>query len=155
MHIDDTTALYMVQMPFKFQPHISQIINVTGDGYFGFRAIAALLDHGEHRWHDIRNIMIAEMNVRANKYVDMWGVELFNSAMNALIVTPTQVITEDYWLSIPDMEYVISTAFNIVLITIAISGCATFLSLAGPPPLIHRVIAIGHGDKNHWVQVKL
>ena len=61
--------------------------------------------------------MIAEMNVRANKYVDMWGVELFNSAMNALIVTPTQVITEDYWLSIPDMGYVIATAFNIVLIT--------------------------------------
>ena len=99
--------------------------------------------------------MIAEMNVRANKYVDMWGAELFDRVMNALIVIPTQVITEDNWLSIPDMGYVIATAFSIVLITIAISGCSTFLPLAGAPPLIHRVIAIGHVDKNHWVQVKL
>ena len=151
----ETPILYIDHMPIKFQPHVSDVKDVAGDGNCGFRAVAALLGHGEHMWLNIRNTMTDEMKLRVEKYVDMYGVKECETILNALKVTPTQLLTRDYWLTIPEMGYIIASAFKVVLITLSISGCSTFLPLSGAPPRNHRIIVIGHVNENHWVQVML
>ena len=54
-----------------------------------------------------------------------------------------------------NMGYIAASAFKVVLITISVTGCSTFLPIFGAPPRKHRIIAIGHVNQNHWVQVLL
>ena len=43
----------MNEIPCEFQPYVSHIQNVEGDGHYGFRAIVVALGFSEDYWYQI------------------------------------------------------------------------------------------------------
>jgi len=62
----------------------------------------------------------------------------------------------DKWIDIIDMRYVITSRYNVILVSLSLQQSMTFFLLRSQPPtnsFVHRVICIGHVYDNHFVQV--
>lgn len=148
---------YLELLPSYFRQHIDKVIDVVGDGNCGYRAVAALLGNGKTQddWHWVRYELTDELLKQREFYQKMWsGDDTVREVLNRLSLRPGQVATEDKWLGLPEMGYIIASRFQVVFVQISNGGCYTFLPLyGGCPPHKHHIIALGHINNNHFVQV--
>lgn len=149
------TEIYKPQFPSFFQPYIQKVDNVSSDGNCGYRCVAALLGHasGQEGWPWVREELIAELEQNRDLYEYMWGMHVYETH-NRLTLCPGAAANLDKWMVMTDMGYLIATRFQVVVVSISMEGCNTYLPMrgAGPPPSQHGVIAIGHVPR-HFVQV--
>ena len=130
---------------------------MQADGNCGYRAIAALLGHGEHSWAQIRIDLLRELQQCHAFYVQLFGtVDRVRQLINSLLIDGINTASPDKWMTIPDMGYIIATRYNIALVHLSTHGCITFFPLRGRPPLNDcspRVKVIGFVHNCHFVQV--
>ena len=65
-------------------------------------------------------------------------------------------VSMDKWINITDMEYVIASRYNVILVSLSPQQNMMFFPLRSQPPgdpSVHRIICIGHVYDNHFVQV--
>ncbi|XP_057445785.1 uncharacterized protein LOC130737925 [Lotus japonicus] len=149
-------SIYLGYLPSFFLPYIDEVIDVVGDGNCGYRAVAALLGHpeGQNGWHSIREKLMEELEHHQYLYNTMWGFDIVQALHFRLTLPHDQMATDDKWMPLPEMGYLIATRFQVVFISISERSSYTYLPLIGAPPEVHTVIAVGHVP-NHYVQLKL
>jgi len=63
-------------------------------------------------------------------------------------------VTMDKWMDITEMEYVIASRYNVIIVSLSLQQSMTFFPLRSQPPTnssVHRIICIGHIFGNHFV----
>ncbi|XP_057443916.1 uncharacterized protein LOC130736078 [Lotus japonicus] len=145
------------QIPEEFHRFIDSLVHVKGDGHCGFRCVAAMLDMGEDKWAIVRRTLIQELDTEFDMYCSIFGIAEANEIRCALHVTSDGPVGDDKWMTVPNMAYIISTAYKVVFMTLAISGCNTFFPLRGSadPPALHKRIAVAFVNENHFIGVVL
>ncbi|XP_057456116.1 uncharacterized protein LOC130747258 [Lotus japonicus] len=145
------------QIPEEFRPFIDSLVHVKGDKHCRFRCVAALLDMVEDKWPIVRRTLIQELDTEFGMYCSIFGIAETNEIRSTLHVTSGGFVGEDKWMTVPNMEYIISIAYKVVFMTLGVSGCNTFFSLRGSPdPLaLHKRMTVAFVNKNHFIGVVL
>ncbi|GAU11794.1 hypothetical protein TSUD_75450 [Trifolium subterraneum] len=154
-------------MPKCMHPFIEDIVDVEGDGYCGFRAIALATKNNEADFELVQLIMQREMTLHKSMYVSMFdGEDRWKYIYAALFRAPRQrtslrktVAPQDKWFTFPDMGHIVATIFERVVVQLSkhgVGACETFFPLRGypPPNPSSKVICLG-ALPNHFVLVKL
>ncbi|GAU41861.1 hypothetical protein TSUD_366080 [Trifolium subterraneum] len=154
-------------MPKCMHPFIEDIVDVEGDGYCGFRAIALATKNNEADFELVRLSMQREMTLHKSMYVSMFdGEDRWKYIYEALFRAPRQrtslrktVAPQDKWFTFPDMGHIVATIFERVVVQLSkhgVGACETFFLLRGypPPNPSSKVICLG-ALANHFVLVKL
>lgn len=149
----------MTSIPVVMHPYIELIVDVKADENCGYRAIAALLDKGEESWAIVRHDLTRELGQWCDEYAQLLGGhERVKQLRQSLYIEKTTVTTQDKKMIIPDMGYVIASAYRVVLVFLSLRASMTFFPLRGSPPSYlkyHRVICIASVNDNHFLQVFL
>ncbi|XP_027189060.2 uncharacterized protein [Cicer arietinum] len=77
---------------------------------------------------------------------------------NSLQISKLGAQGKDKWMSLPDLDYVIATLYNVILVSLSRNLNMTFFPLNKSPSketFVHSLLAIGFVNENHWVQIKL
>ena len=65
-------------------------------------------------------------------------------------------VTMDKWMDLINMEYVIASRYNVILVLLSLQQSMTFFPRRSQPLIdssVHRLICICHVFDNHFVQV--
>ncbi|XP_057450901.1 uncharacterized protein LOC130742815 isoform X1 [Lotus japonicus] len=118
---ESPTSIYMEWLPSFFLQYVDEVIDVDGDGNCGYRAVAALLRHpkGQNRWCWVREELIKELELHQRKYNYMWGNDTIQAMHFRLTLPRDQMATDDKWMHLPEMGYLIATKFQVVFISIS------------------------------------
>ncbi|XP_028246699.1 uncharacterized protein LOC114424025 [Glycine soja] len=143
----------------KSMDSIENIIDVKVNCKCGYRAIVALLGMGEDSWSLVRNHLHKELISWLEEYINLLGgIERFEELKRFLLVDRLFMVTIDKWMNITDMEYVITSRYNVIVVSLLRQQNMTFFPLRSQPPpdsSMHRVICIVHVYENHFFQVFL
>ncbi|XP_057438087.1 uncharacterized protein LOC130730166 [Lotus japonicus] len=112
---------------------------------------------GEDKWPIVRQTLIQELDTEFGMYSSIFGIAEANEIRYALQVTSGGPVGEDKRMIFPNMAYIISIAYKVVFMTLAVSGCNTFFPLRGShnPPALHKRMAVAFVNKNHFIGVVL
>ncbi|KAH1210373.1 hypothetical protein GmHk_15G044702 [Glycine max] len=153
----------MMSMLDQFQPFmhdfIDKIVDVKADGNCGYRSVAGLLGMDEDSWSVVRNHLLKELSKFSEDYIKLFGgTERFEELRMSLLVDGLTKVTMDKWMDITDMGYVITSMYNIIVVSLFKQQSMTFFPLRSQPlanSSVHRIICIGHVYGNHFVEVYL
>ncbi|KAH1226202.1 PKS-NRPS hybrid synthetase [Glycine max] len=165
----------MMPMLDQFQPFmhdfIDKIVDVKGDGNYGYRSVAGLLGIGQDSWSVVRNHLLKELANFSEDYIKLFGdTERFEELRMSLLVdglTKFEIkfdvyicfihVTTDKWMDITDMGHVIASRYNVIVVSLSKQQSMTFFPLRSQPlanSSLHRIICIGHVYDNHFVEAK-
>ncbi|XP_028223398.1 uncharacterized protein LOC114404849 [Glycine soja] len=153
----------MIPMLDQFAPFmhgfIEDIVDVKADDNCGYRSVSALLGMGEECWVVMRNELIKELGKWSQDYIKIFGgAERYEQLRLSLHVDGLSKVSMDKWMDITDMGYVISSRYNIILVSLSRQQSFTFFPLRSRPPAdssTHRMICVGHMFDSHFVRVYL
>ncbi|KAH1209619.1 Protein FAR1-RELATED SEQUENCE 5 [Glycine max] len=151
----------MMPMLDQFQPFmhdfIDKIVDVKGDGNYGYRSVAGLLGMGQDSWSVVRNHLLKELANFSEDYIKLFGgTERFEELRMSLLVDGLTKVTTDKWMDIIDMGHVIASRYNVIVVSLSKQQSMTFFPLRSQPltnSSLHRIICIGHVYDNHFVEV--
>nr|XP_011470588.1 PREDICTED: uncharacterized protein LOC105349260 [Fragaria vesca subsp. vesca] len=117
---------------------------------------------GQKAWRNVRKDLLQELQSMPSLYKDLiYGPKRYEEFKHALNFDKTGYAKKEYWMSMPDMGYLIATYYKVIVIYLSNAQCLTLLPLMLPSEL-HDLelpeIAIGFvkiGNKGHFVQVNL
>ncbi|XP_057250004.1 uncharacterized protein LOC104907220 [Beta vulgaris subsp. vulgaris] len=120
---------FIDQLPSYIVPYISSIHNVGADGNCGYRAVSRWIYEDEERWPTVRQELAVEIETRLDIYSDILGGH--DKVRSTLISLQHYVgsATKDYWMSLLDMGFVISTRYNVVVVCWSLDQPITFLPI--------------------------
>ncbi|XP_071734895.1 uncharacterized protein [Rutidosis leptorrhynchoides] len=140
-----------------FRPYVTNIHNVEGDGNCRFRSVASSLGFHEDRWPQIRMELLEEILMHKRIYIDMFGDGELFKIYEAINLPPNAKAVWKYWMTMPDMGYLIASRYNVVLLFLSNEGDTTCLPLWTSPPESqqHVICVISRINGNHFVKVDL
>ena len=106
-------------MPKFMKQIIEKYDDVRGDGNCGYRVIAKHIGLGEQNWLMVRKKLITELEAHKYEYLKVFGGEhLYNYILNGLHppVDINSFAPMDKWLTFSDMDHIIATSFNMVVV---------------------------------------
>ncbi|XP_057436453.1 uncharacterized protein LOC130728884 [Lotus japonicus] len=124
-------------------------------------SVASLLSMGGKkvvRRPNVWQAMINELTSCNATYLKLYDInKLYQQVLQALHLASKEIATEEKWLTIPNMGHIVAIVYRVVLVTLSIKGCSTFLPLTGlvPHQSDHKFLCILHVNNNHWVQVHM
>ncbi|KAH1210660.1 hypothetical protein GmHk_15G044919 [Glycine max] len=135
---DQPNPRRMMPMLDQFQlfihDFIDNIVDVGADGNCGYRAVAGLLED----------------------YIKLFGgTDKFEDLRMPLHVDGLTMVTMDKWMDVTDMGYVITSRYNVILVSLSHQQSITLFPLRSQPlgdPSVHHIICIDHVYDNHFVQ---
>ncbi|KAH1193758.1 hypothetical protein GmHk_19G054729 [Glycine max] len=96
--------------------------------------------------------LLKELTKCSNEYINLFGgIDIFEELKRSLLVTM------DKWMDITEMEYVIASRYNVIIVSLSLQQSMTFFPLRSQPPTnssVHRIICIGHIFGNHFVYLR-
>ncbi|KAH1215271.1 hypothetical protein GmHk_13G036448 [Glycine max] len=136
----------------QFQPFIhdfiDNIIDVKADKNCGYWFVGDLLGMGEDSWSLVHNHLLKEHDKFSDDYIKLFGgTDRFEKLRMPLLVDGLTKVTMDKWMNITDMGYVITSRYNVILVSLSQQQSMTLFSLRSQPPVdssVHRIICIGH-----------
>ncbi|XP_071694926.1 uncharacterized protein [Rutidosis leptorrhynchoides] len=140
-----------------FRPYVTNIHNVEGDGNCGFRSIASFLGLHENRWPQSRMELLEEIIMHKEIYVNLFGEsELFQLYQTINLPQDASAVRK-YWMTLPDMDFLIASRYNVVLLCLSNEADTTCLPLWSSPPESqqHDICVIARINGNHFVKVDL
>ncbi|XP_068498050.1 uncharacterized protein [Phaseolus vulgaris] len=150
---------FLDQFPVGYHPYIVDVVDVKADGHCGYRAVAAQLGMGEESWAVVRMNLLKELSEWRQEYVQLFGGDdRYEYLKKSLLVEHMSMAVTDKWMTIPNMGYVIANRYNVILVSLSMLQSLSIFPLRTQAPSNfrqHRIIAIGHVHRNHFVQVKL
>lgn len=153
-HIDVFNT-YIIGMPEYMRSYVQKIVNVVGDGNCGFRCIAAFLGRGEEAWQSVRTDLMEELNQYNDFYTRLYGgIGKVTFLMRALLRAHHGHNVEDNWMTTPDMGYLISNKYKVVLTCWSPNCCYTIFPFNVAPFRTARQFNILLvPEHKHFVQV--
>ncbi|KAL5160080.1 hypothetical protein HKD37_15G044289 [Glycine soja] len=137
----------MMPMLDQFQPFmhdfIDKIVDVKADGNCGYRSIAGLLG-----MLVVRNHLLKELAKFSKDYIKLFGgTERYEELRMSLLVDGLTKVTTDKWMDITDMGHVITSRYNVIIVSLSKQQNTTFFPLRSQPltnSSLHRIICIDH-----------
>jgi hypothetical protein len=129
---------FLGDMPIFMHSYTDDIVDVKGDGYCGFRVIALDTRRNVDDYELVRLNMQKELRLHKEKYLDIYGSEkcyqfLFDAFFPPTRKSSREFLTDDKWLTFPDMGHIIATCFNKVVVLLTknekFGASATFLGI--------------------------
>jgi len=123
------------------RPYIEDIVNVRGDGNYGFWVIARHLGMDEDSHVLVHHSLINDFKNYKSDYLPIYGTERpFKLILDGLRppISRSCITLIDKWLTTPNMGHIIATCYNrvVVLLTLSEIGiCETYFPIRGAPPL--------------------
>ncbi|GAB2269326.1 hypothetical protein Dimus_038769 [Dionaea muscipula] len=155
---DDLCRHFIDSLPEPLRDYITHVVNVTGDGNCGFRAIAAQIGYGEENWLQVRIDLIQEIQQNRDLYDGLHMVVGYIDYLLRSLNYSNSPAPQDFWMDAMNLGVVIASRYNVVLHTFGphVQHCLTHFPLRSPPVSNHerREIAVACVD-NHFVQVFL
>ncbi|XP_038717206.1 uncharacterized protein LOC120010486 [Tripterygium wilfordii] len=133
--------------------------DIRANGNCGFRAIAGLIGFGEDAWMHICQNLIDELRTLWAKYVDLFGgydrACFIDNSLNFWESDRSAPLQN--WMTMPDMDHLITSSYNVILHLLSFEQCLTFLPLrlVSLPSHEQVTITIEFVNNNHFVQVAL
>nr|KAJ0219004.1 hypothetical protein LSAT_V11C300104230 [Lactuca sativa] len=90
----------------EFQPYVSSIQNVEGDGHCGFRAVVVALGYSEDYWHQIWTDLYGELLMHIDDYIVIFANDI-NTISETLNFYGTPMIRK-YLMIMPDSGILIA-----------------------------------------------
>lgn len=146
---------YIEYFPIELKPYIKDIKDVLADGNCGFRVVAELIGIGQQNWCQVRREILEELQCHFDEYCILYGgVERLNELVTCLSHFKGNASC-NHWMTMPDMGYLISSRYNVVLVHLSKEQCLTFLPLRSEPlrAASQRVLTLGLVRDNHFVTV--
>ncbi|CAL5330385.1 unnamed protein product [Camellia sinensis] len=145
------------EFPESLRPYIQLVKNVDADGNCGFRTIAGLMGFGEDEWLQVRKDLLQELHAHIDHYKSLFGGQERVDELTTTLAYFESNAAYSHWMTMPDMGYLISSFYNIVLFHLSSQQCLTFLPLRTiPMPIASRKeICTGFVNNNHFIQVFL
>ncbi|KAF9590977.1 hypothetical protein IFM89_000522 [Coptis chinensis] len=138
------------------KPLILSAHNVDSDGNCGFRAIALSMGMNiETGWMAVRQDWRAELAFYKEEHTKVFGSEENSNTLMDILNTFDSPCSREKWFLLPNIGFLITSRYQVVLVSISSVFCHTFVPLRTPPPSKPKVIAIGHVNGNHFVSMKL
>ena len=101
--------------------------------------------------------LLADLERFREKYETAWGSWYYNDCVRVLNYFESECKNNEHWMVMPDMGFLIASAYNCVVLFFSNEQCLTFFPHAEPPPegTSIRVMAIAYVNKNHFVKLFL
>nr|GEV88236.1 RNA-directed DNA polymerase, eukaryota [Tanacetum cinerariifolium] len=128
--------------------------DVKGDGNCGFRSVAVALGLFEDQWPRIRSDMVWELEANHQNYKYIFGTTGYKQIYKT-------VRFAGKWMEMPNTGFIIASAYNRVVISLAnggnVRGCTTTFPLWSIPPQSepYETIVIAHVYGNHFIKAEL
>ena len=138
------------------RPYIQLIKDVPADGNCGYRAVASLMGFGIDGWKQVRKDMLNELISNRPLYDWMFcEIGHYKELLNILDYFEDSSAGIDKLMTLPDMGHIIASCYNVIFISLSSNICLTFLPLRSmhEPLSLHKTIAIGFVNGNHFVEV--
>ncbi|KAL2934699.1 Bifunctional enzyme NanE/NanK [Bienertia sinuspersici] len=120
---------FIDDLPIHIVPYINNIYNVDGDGNCGYRVVDRWIYGDDHRWPIIRKELGMEIKKRYELFSDALGsVANANKTLTSLSHF-SGMAPRSKWMSLFDMGSVITTKYNIVVVSYSIHQFMTFFPL--------------------------
>ncbi|KAL5193902.1 Protein FAR1-RELATED SEQUENCE 5 [Glycine soja] len=120
------------QFELFIQGFSHDIVDVKADGM------------GEDSWSLVRNKLIKELGKWSHDYINLFGgTERFEELRLSLLVDGFSKVSVDKWMDITEMGYVISSRYNVILVSLSRQQSMTFFPLRSQPPpdsSMHRMM---------------
>ena len=150
-------------MPKFMRPYIERIVDVIGDGYCGFRAIAESLGLTEESHVMVWRVLIQEVKEHRNNYIKIYaGERHYNYILDGLYPRKNGggFAPHNKWLTLSDMGHIVASCYNRSVVemttTIDIGVSETFFPLRDKPPVNPKSNMICLGlIPNHFVLLLL
>ena len=114
------------------------------------------MGYGDDGWKQVRKDMLNELIYNRPLY-DWLFCEIgrYNELLKILDYFEDSPAGIDKWMTLPDMGHIITSCYNVVLISLSSNLCLTFLPLRSvPEPLaLRKTIAITFVNGNYFVKV--
>ena len=107
--------------------------DIQANGNCKFRAIADMLGFGEDGWPQVRCDLLTEMHVYAQLYESVYGSAQHLEEIRHLLNHFEGGASYDYWTVMPEIGYLISSHYNVVLLLLPMHQSLTFLPLRTEP----------------------
>jgi len=138
---------------------IEKVVDVTGDGHCGFRAVADLRnlsvdDHLMIRYH-LNNALIDEENVCYRRMIGEG--RRYKKVLGTLTFCGIGHAPPDKWMTMSDMSLLIAQRYKhaVVLLSIEKGRSETFFPLCGEPSHTERLMCMAHVNDNHFMIIYL
>ncbi|CAK8536513.1 unnamed protein product [Lathyrus sativus] len=153
--LSQSSKQFILQFPNHIRSYIDDVVNVVSDGNCGFRVIASLHGFGEDGWAMVRRDLGLEIihNERSSLYANLFTDQLA-VVRESLMIDEVGPQPPHKWLTLPDMGYVITNRYNVVLVCLGIE-CWTFFPMTTSFSPNVAIYCIGFVNRNHWVQVNM
>ncbi|KAL5142158.1 hypothetical protein HKD37_09G025388 [Glycine soja] len=129
-----------------FMISLKSIVDVKLDGNYGYRVIVALLGTSENSWSLVHNHLLKELAKWSDEYINLLGgIYRFEELKWSLLVDGLSMVTQDKWMNITDMRYVIASRYNVILVSLSFQQSMTFFPLRNQPPrdcFVHHIILL-------------
>jgi len=110
---------YITQMSKIIKTYIENIVNVKGDGNYGYQVIARHMGMNEENHLLVRSALIHELKTNKRDYFPIFrSDERFEYIMNDLHPTTNSggIVYIDKWLTLSDMSHIVATWYNRVVV---------------------------------------
>ncbi|KAL4579858.1 hypothetical protein LXL04_016026 [Taraxacum kok-saghyz] len=101
----------MNEISIEFQPYVSNIVNVKGDGNCGFRAIVVALGYNENHWRQIVKDLSDELLEHPIEYAMLYEEDL-NNLRDSLNFYGSSGAPRQYWLTMPPTGFLIANKYG-------------------------------------------
>ena len=125
---------YLSQFPIFLYQYIDDIVDVRGDGNYGFRAITVLLGWEKKYWHWIHTQLDTEVYQHRQLYSNLF-YDTVPKVRSALWVDGFGVQGREKWTTISDMGYPIAYRTIVIFVSLSSNIDITFIPLLVSPSM--------------------
>nr|KAJ0216201.1 hypothetical protein LSAT_V11C300128970 [Lactuca sativa] len=139
----------------EFQPYVTNIQNLEGDGHCGFQTVAVALGYCEGYCHQIRTDLYIELLMHIDDYRVLFANHI-NTISEALNFYETPAIAK-YWMIMPDSGILIASKYDVIAHFLSkLESSTSFPLWNGPQDFPnHPIINIAPLNDVHYVNVDL
>ena len=145
----------MGQLPSHLHNYIISTKDVASDGHCGFRAIADLLGYTEDSWGRVRGELFYELSSNHELYSAVFMRHDHVGKILNSINYYNERAPEEHWFCLPEMGYLVASAYNVALVCLDRRMSLTYLPLRTAVPCTPKLICIGFVNNNHFIEVHI
>ncbi|KAL8534876.1 hypothetical protein ACS0TY_010779 [Phlomoides rotata] len=140
-------------LPKYIKPHINRTSDVYGDGHCGFRAIGELVGYSQDSWSRVRCELTRELLTNLELYDKVFMEKDWVDKVLDVLNCYDDYAEKKHWFTLPDMGYLVASAYDLALISLSPQLSLTFLPLKTEAPTNPIVISIAFVNQNHFIHV--
>ncbi|CAH9107354.1 unnamed protein product [Cuscuta epithymum] len=112
--------------------HISEVVEIIGDGHCGYRSLAELLGWGEKEWVRVRRELVEELDRHRGLYDPICLLDTIDE-LQEQIDYYTSPAPPRHWIHMPHTGLIFATVYQVILVHLDLHEPVTCLPMIAPP----------------------